>query len=227
MPQVDSYAPPLHSRFFRAAFKPVFQGLFHLLSRIELHGFEHVPLRQPYLAVFNHVSTFDPPFMMTFWPEMIEVLGASDIWKRSGFGQNILARLYGAIPLHRFEYDRVALETVGRVLRAGYPLIISPEGGRTHTLAMRQARPGIAFIAELNDVPIVPVGIIGTHDGFFREAISGKRPPLTMRVGEPFRLPPVTGKGEARRQARQENADLVMRRIARLLPREYHGYYAS
>lgn len=227
MPQVSPYAPTAYNRFFRNTFKPVFRALFQMFARIQLTGLENVPCGKPYLAVFNHVSTFDPPFMIAFWPEMLEVLGASDIWVRHGFAQNIMARLYGGIPIHRGEYDRAALDIVARVLQSGYPLMLSPEGGRTHILAMRRAKPGIAFIIEQNDVPVVPVGIMGTTDDFFRLAISGKRPPLTMNIGKPFHLPPNTAKGEARRQARQENADTVMRQVARLLPSEYHGAYAE
>jgi hypothetical protein len=40
-------------------------------------------------------------------------------------------------------------------------------------------------------------------------------------------LPPIEGKGEARRLARQRNADLLMKHIASLLPLEYRGVYAD
>ena len=48
-----------------------------------------------------------------------------------------------------------------------------------------------------------------------------------MRIGDLFMLPPVTGKGEEKRAARQRNADEVMLRIASMLPEEYHGVYAG
>jgi hypothetical protein len=48
-----------------------------------------------------------------------------------------------------------------------------------------------------------------------------------MRIGAPFWLPPIEGKGEQRRSYRQRNADLIMQRIAVLLPPEYHGVYAD
>jgi 1-acyl-sn-glycerol-3-phosphate acyltransferase len=207
--------------------KPVFQGLFHLLAEVHISGTENLPRQSAYLAAMNHVSTFDPPLALAFWPEMIEALGASDIWKRKGFGQNMLARWYGAIPVQRGAYDRQALERVCHVLRSGYPLLMAPEGGRTHVLAMRRAKPGIAFLLEAAQVPVVPVGIIGTTDDFFQRAIRGQRPRVEMRIGKPFQLPPVTGKGEDRRLARQRNADLVMSAIASLLPEEYRGVYGS
>lgn len=227
MQTLAAYQTPLFNRISRILLRPVFRGLFHILAKIELEGLENIPRGKPYVAAFNHVSTFDPPFLLTFWPENIEVLGASDIWKRAGFGQNLLVRLFGGIPVHRGEYDRQALERVVHVLRSGYPLLISPEGGRTRIPAMRRARPGLAFIIEETGMPVIPVGIIGTTTDFFQRAIRGKRPVLQMRIGKPIHLPAVEGKGEVRRQSRQKNVDLVMRHIAGLLPETYRGVYAG
>lgn len=221
------YRVPLGNQIARALMRPFFRGLFHLLASVTIRGIENVPYGKPYIAVINHISTFDPPFALTFWPENIEALGASDIWERAAFGQNLLVRLFGATPVRRGEYDRQALERVAHVLKSGYPLLMSPEGGRTHSVAMRQARPGLAFLVEMTHSPVVPVGITGTTDDFFKKAIRGLRPPLTMTIGKPLILPPVDGRGEARRACRQHNTDLVMAHIASLLPEEYRGYYAD
>ncbi len=235
MPKINSYTLAPGFRLARFFLRPLFRGLFRLLAEIHIEGQENIPRGEAYLAALNHVSVFDPPFALTFWPENIEVLGASDIWNRSGFGQNLLVRLYGAIPVHRGAYDRQALERVNAVLRSGYPLMMSPEGGRTHVSAMRRARPGVAFILEAAGVPVLPVAIIGTADDFFERAIRGLRPwssgcgrpRLIFRVGKPFSVPALTGRGAERRQARQQIADLVMSHIAGLLPPEYRGAYAE
>ena len=92
---------------------------------------------------------------------------------------------------------------------------------------MRRAMPGIAYLVEKTAVPVVPVGLIGTTDDFWQRARRGERPHLEMRIGQPFDLPIVTGTGAARRVLRQENADLVMRHLAGLLPQEYRGVYAG
>lgn len=217
------YRVPLQNRIARVLIKPIFQGIFHLLAGIKVTGQENVPWGKPYLVAINHISTFDPPFVMAFWPEMLEGMGAVDIWNRPGQAQ--LVRLYHAIPVHRGEYDRILFDKALGVLASGKPLLLAPEGGRSHSEAMQRARPGIAFIVEKAQVPVLPVGVIGTTDDFFKRAIRAQRPRLEMRIGEPINLPVVTGKGEERREARQRNADLVMEHIARLLPEAYRGYY--
>jgi len=177
------------------------------------------------VAAINHISLYDPPLSVAFWPEALEIMGASDVFARPGQGQ--LARFYGVKPVHRGEYDRDLLEWVVAALRSGRPLLIAPEGGRSHVTAMRIAKPGIAYIIEAARVPVVPAGLVGTTDDFWQRARRGERPPLEMRIGKPFLLPAIEEKGAARREARQRNADLVMRHVAGLLPEEYRGVYAE
>ena len=203
----------------------VLRILFHILAAVRITGRKNVPLRSAYIVAINHVSLFEAPLVGAFWPEQIEALGASDVWERPG--QNILARLWGGIPVHRGDYDRAALEGVLSALRGGYALLIAPEGGRSHAPGLRQAKPGIAYIAEQTGLPIIPVGIVGTTDDFWQKASKGKHPPLEMHIGKPILLPPVEGKGNERRESRQRNADLVMRTIAGLLPEGYRGVYAE
>jgi 1-acyl-sn-glycerol-3-phosphate acyltransferase len=118
-------------------------------------------------------------------------------------------------------------DTVLAVLRSGYPLLIAPEGGRSHAPGLRVAKPGIAYLVEQSGVPVIPVGIVGTTDDFLQTALHAKHPQVEMHIGRPIQLPLVEGKGTDRREARQHNADLVMRQIAELLPENYRGIYAE
>jgi 1-acyl-sn-glycerol-3-phosphate acyltransferase len=222
---MDEYRVPLRFRISRPILRAMFRGLFHILGRVKIEGREHVPLGRPYVAAINHVSIFDPPFAAAFWPEALEIIGAVDVFARPGQGQ--LLRLYGVTPVHRGEYDRALLEWVTRVLKSGRPLLIAPEGGRSHVTAMRRALPGIGYMVEAARVPVIPVGLVGTTDDFWQRARRGEKPILEMRIGRPITLPPIEEKGAARHEARQRNADLVMRHIAGLLPQDYRGVYAE
>jgi 1-acyl-sn-glycerol-3-phosphate acyltransferase len=113
------------------------------------------------------------------------------------------------------------------VIKAGYPLLIAPEGGRSHSPGLMRAKPGIAYIVEQTRVPVVPVAIIGTTEDFWQRAKRGERPPLELRIGRPITLPEITAKGTEKHEMRQQNADLVMRILAGLLPENYRGVYAE
>lgn len=217
------YSVPFFNRIARRIMRPIFRLVFHLLSEVKITGRENVPRSGAYLITINHISFFEPPFILAFWPTPPEGAGAFEIWNRPG--QAILVRLYHAIKVHRGVFDRQALEAMIDVLESGHPLLIAPEGGRAHHLGMRRALPGVAYVVEKTGVPVVPVGVVGATDDFLERALHLKRPRLEMRIGQPFYLPVVEGKGGARREALQANADQIMQAIAALVPAEYHGVY--
>jgi len=173
----------------------------------------------------NHVSIFDPPFVGAFWPEELEIIGAADVFDKPGQGPVLKA--YGVIPVHRGDYDRVLLNKIIHIIKSGFPLLIAPEGGRSHVPAMQRAKSGVAYIIEQTNVPVVPTALVGTTGDFWQRAKRGDRPNLEMRIGKPITLPTITSKGNERHAARQHNADLVMRHLAGLLPEEYRGVYAE
>jgi len=217
------YSITFTNRFSRRTFRPLFRLLFHILSEVKIIDRENVPRQGPYIITMNHVSLFDPPFLLSFWPVAPEAAGAVDVWKKPG--QGILVQLYGGIPVHRGEYDRQVLETMIAVLNSGKPLLLAPEGRRSHDRGMQRAMPGVAYIADKTGVPVIPVGIVGTTDDFFTRAIHFHRPVVEMHIGKPITLPRVEGKGAVRREALQANANQIMLAIASLLPAKYRGVY--
>lgn len=219
------YRVPFHIQFNRIYLRFGIRTLFKIMGRVKVVGRENVPLGKPYVIAINHISIFDPPLTVSFWPEEPEVIGAADVFEKKG--QGTILSLYGVIPVHRGDYDRALLEKILAIIKSGRPLVIAPEGGRSHEPAMRRAMPGVGYIIEHTQVPVIPVGLVGTLDDFWQRAKRGEKPLLEMRIGKPIIFPPITQKGAERREARQHNADLVMRHIAGLLPEEYHGVYAG
>ena len=220
-----AYHVPFRFKISRPVTKAVFRGIFHVLGRVKVIGQANIPYGKPYVVAMNHVSIFDPPLIGAFWPEQLEIIGAADVFDKPGQGQ--VLKIYGVIPVHRGDYDRALLTKIIHIIKSGFPLLIAPEGGRSHVPAMRRAKSGVAYIVEQTGVPVVPVGLVGTTEDFWQRAKRGERPQLEMRIGRPITLPEITVKGNERHEARQQNADLVMRHLAGLLPEEYRGIYAE
>lgn len=223
--QIKPYRVPFHVKLNRVFLRFGIRTIFQVMGKVKIIGRENVPLGKPYVAAMNHISIFDPPLLLCFWPETAEVIGAADVFNKKGQGP--LLSMYGVVPVHRGEYDRSLLEKVIAILKTGLPLVMAPEGGRSHEPAMKRALPGLGYIIEHAQVPVVPVGLVGTTDDFWQRASQGGKPQLEMRIGKPIHFSAVNEKGLERREARQRNADLVMRYIAGLLPEEYHGVYAG
>lgn len=192
----------------RAILRPTFRGLLHILAEVKIFGKENIPKNGAYLIAINHISNFEPPFVLAFWPTAPEAAGAVELWDRPA--SKILARMYGGIQVHRGEYDRALIDTLLKVLKSGRPLLLAPEGGRSHTKGMQRAYPGVAYLADHAKVPVVPVGVAGTSDDFLKQAFKGLKPVLEIHIGELYWLPPLSGSGAERRAARQANADLIM-----------------
>ena len=225
MNDANAYHVPLRFKIIRPIAKSIFRELFQLLARIKIVGKENIPYGKPYVVAMNHVSIFDPPFVGAFWPEQLEIIGASDVFDKPG--QGLVLKMYGVIPVHRGDYDRSLFTKIISIIKSGHPLLIAPEGGRSHDTAMRRAKPGISYIVEQTGVPVLPVALIGTTEDFWQRAKRGQKPSLEMRIGKPVTLPPITARGPEKHTARQNNADLVMSYLAGLLPEEYRGVYAE
>ena len=131
---------------------------------------------------------------------------------------------FGAFPVYRGQLNRQTLRQAHQILTDGLALVMFPEGTRSHSGRLLPAFSGPALIAMRSGAPILPVGIIGT------EKIRGvtwllRRPQITVNIGHPFYLPPVSS-----RLTKAELAELtssIMGHIAELLPLEYRGDYAG
>ncbi len=213
------------TKISRAIVRFLMRNAYRLLVRVHISGWENLPENNAFIVAFNHVSYFEPPLLMSFWKPAPEAIGAEYLFKHPVF--KFLAMSYKAIPVNRGQYDRKVLEICIDILDSGKTLLIAPEGTRSRVKGMNQANPGISYIVDKTNVPVVPVACIGTTSDMLKKALKLKRPIIEVKIGNPIYLPDVEGKGQERRNSRQSNADLVMIKIAELLPEEYHGYYAN
>ena len=196
--------------------------LLLLLTRWQVRGRDNVPSQGPVLVVANHLNLADPPLLWVSLGRKVIFMAKEELF-RSGFLSYFIRGL-GAFPVHRGRLDRKALRQAEQVLADGLALVMFPEGMRSHGGQLRPALPGSALIALRSGVPILPIGITGT------ERIRGvawllRRPQITVNIGYPFHLPPVSSKLTKVELARL--TDCMMGRIAELLPLEYRGNYAE
>ncbi|MBE9471484.1 MAG: 1-acyl-sn-glycerol-3-phosphate acyltransferase [Chloroflexi bacterium] len=196
--------------------------LLGLISHREYVGLENIPAEPPYIMVINHLAAFDAPLLLTVCPHTIRAFAAAK-HKRNPLYASILM-MAGPIWVRRGEVDRKALREALDVLKRGEALGMAPEGTRARgPYALQKGKTGPAYLATRADVPLVPVGLTGT------EQIKSNLPRLRRThirvvVGKPFRLPE---SGRVRGQKLREYTDLIMHRIAELLPEEYRGVYGE
>ncbi len=205
---------------------------WRFFARVETHGLERLSgLDGPVLLVANHVSNADPPLIGSFvtpalrrriyWLGKQEALDWPD--RRVRF-----IRHNAVIGIQRGAADVEAFRAARRVLDEGHVLIVFPEGTRSPTGALQEAKEGTTILALRTGARIVPIGVAGTRRVWPR----GQRLPhfgrrrVVLRVGEPFTVS-APGSGAERRAAQVAATNQIMGRIAALLPPAQRGAYAA
>jgi 1-acyl-sn-glycerol-3-phosphate acyltransferase len=200
--------------------KMIFSLIYRLLARIEIIGAENVPQEGPYIVVSNHISSFDPPLLLIALPARMTVLAANKYRSHPIFGPFLSSM--GAIYVRRGEVDRQALRACLDVLRGGGIMGMAPEGTRSPTGGLQEGRTGVAYLASRTGVPILPVVITGTEK-MLASLKRLHRGQMKAVIGETFTLPVTERK--ARGKQLKEFTELIMRRLADMLPEEYRGVY--
>jgi 1-acyl-sn-glycerol-3-phosphate acyltransferase len=198
--------------------------LWWLLGGGRVEGLEHVPPDGPYIVVSNHTSNLDPPFVGTAighkTGRIIHFMAKEEIrsWPLVGW----LARSAGVFFVRRGQGDRAAQRIALAHLTAGEVIGIFPEGTRSRDGRLREAKLGVALLALLSGVPLLPVAITGTHRIFPGRSRVPHRTRVIVRIGQAFRLSDGPVK-KPDRAALQAGTDRIMREIAALLPRAQGG----
>jgi 1-acyl-sn-glycerol-3-phosphate acyltransferase len=201
------------------------------LTRVRVEGaIDEIPREGPVIIASNHASNLDVPVLGS---SLMPRIGRRFQWlgKRELFDWPIIgwiADAGGVHPVDRSAADVEAYRLAKRILDEGHILFVFPEGTRTRDGGLRTARGGVAVLAQRTGAPIVPIGIAGSYGRWPR----GQRLPhpggrVTVRVGSPFRLADELPPGLERRTATPIATELIMRRIAALLPPAQRGAYAD
>ncbi len=167
---------------------PLLYGVFRLRAK----GREHLP-QGGFVLAANHNSNFDPwPLGVTLFPRRyLRFMGKSELFW-TPFKQ--FATAAGAFPVRRGQADLEAIATATQLCREGHIVVMFPEGTRRKK-GMRKkyearAHTGAARIALDAQVPLVPVGIVGTDR-------LGRLAQLRVAYGPPIPLDDLAGHEDA------------------------------
>jgi len=209
----------LSQKVFLAICRP----LLNILFSWKAEGRENIPSVGPLILVANHVHVVDPFFLVFSFPRWIYFMAKEELF-RSPFLRPWLCWA-GSFSIRRggkIREKQEMLKSTRNILENGLILGMFPEGRRSHDGKLRKAKPGSAVIASKTNIPLIPVGIVGT------DKVTGiswlwKRPRIFVNIGKPFKLPPTHSKMS--KSQMQLLTTQLMGEIAALLPPEYQGDY--
>ena len=204
--------------------RSIIRFMMRLITDIEVHGIENVPSGN-LIGASNHLGRLDTAAMLCVIDREDLIMPVAEKYKNHPlFGA--IGRSANAIWLNRFEADFSALREILARMEKGGLLVIAPEGTRSKTEAMQEAKLGVAFLASKSGFPVIPVAVTGTEDrAVLKNLKRFRRSKIVVKVGKSFKIDIPRGKG--REQAMREATDEIMCRIGAMLPEKYRGFYAD
>lgn len=151
-------------------------------------------LRGPAIFAANHASHVDTPLVLAALPDRFRhrtVVGAgADYFFDKRWKGYLWAFTINAIPIERTKASIRTVRLASDVIRDGWSLVLFPEGGRSPHGWAQEHRSGAAYLAQRNEVPVVPVHLEGTRR-ILRKGSGRLRPSsTTVTFGSPMRALP-------------------------------------
>ena len=159
--------------FFREHMSDLFHRTIRLIGRHPfwmnsqplIIGLEHTKRKGAFIVASTHESPFDVPLLIRHSKRMLDFVSIVEV-----FAKPFVGWFYGsmnAFPLDRNRRDPKTVRVILDRLARGRVVAMFPEGrlspGDKSVLVTGKIRPGIGKIAQLANVPIVPVIVVNSR----------------------------------------------------------------
>jgi 1-acyl-sn-glycerol-3-phosphate acyltransferase len=132
--------------------------------RVRVVGAEHLAPGQSCILLSNHVSNLDPPVLFAVVPGMMSFLLKRELMSIPLLGKAMtMGRFVPVARSHSREDARKSTEAAAEALRAGFSIMIFPEGTRSSDGRLLPFKKGAFFLAMETGAPLVPVIVHGTR----------------------------------------------------------------
>ncbi len=157
-----------------------------ILSPVTIAGLDKIDTTKPFVYAVNHSSALDIPVLYTSLPFQFRIIFKKELLSYPFVGWHL--KRSGQICIDQ-QNPAASISTIRsglKTLKAGMPLVIFPEGGRTPDGNLLPFMPGAFFLAIKGGVDVVPVALVGMYELLPMNTYNIRSRPLEMRVGEPI-----------------------------------------
>ncbi len=205
--------------------------VLRIIFRPVVEGAENVPDEGPAILASNHLSYADWLFMPLTLPRRVTFVAKAEYFTSPGIKGWFQKKFFagaGQVPIDRSGASAAegALTAAKRILDDGELFGIYPEGTRSHDGRLYRGKTGVARLALLTGVPVIPVAVLGTDV----VAPPGKKFGTFTRPGVRFGKPLDFSRYEGMENDRyilRSITDEIMYELMRLSGQEYVDMYAG
>jgi 1-acyl-sn-glycerol-3-phosphate acyltransferase len=155
-------------------------------SPVKVIGLEKIATSKPHVYAVTHASALDIPVLYVYLPFQFRILFKKELLSYPVIGWHLKRSGQVCIDQQNPSRSVAQIRSALKSLKAGMPLVIFPEGGRTPDGEIKPFMAGAFFLAIKAQVDIVPVALVGTYELLPMNTYHIKCRPLEMRVGQPI-----------------------------------------
>lgn len=211
--------------------KKIVNNYIRKYANINIDGLEAVAnVEGPIIFICNHLSNSDGLVLNKILLEKYDPYFVAGAKLSNDAVTNLGTKIVKNIQIKPNSADKDAITHIVKSVRSGSNLVIFPEGTRSRTGSMIEAKKGILLIARLTKATIIPIGLSGTekllpiNDSGDMGSETWHKADVNIKFGSPVVIPK-KDKDEEKHAYDDRCMEVIMKSIAKLLPEEYRGVY--
>ncbi|MBA7510406.1 hypothetical protein ES705_02390 [subsurface metagenome] len=199
--------------------KTIFFPIIRFIWVGKVSGLDNIPLEGSAIIVSNHESYFDFLCFLAINKRWVYYLTKKEHFENIIWGP--FMRYTGQIEVDRQSSDKTTVyDEAFQVLREGKLLGLFPEGTRSPNGKLQKAYAGVAKIALLAKVPVIPVAMIGTFEILSKFQYVPRFRRCRIKIGKSVSLEKYYGQ-EISDELAQQITDKIMKTIGELKKERY------
>ena len=209
--------------------RKVVNGFLNKYADVNVLGMENIrSLEKPVIFISNHLSNSDG-IVLNKVLENQDVTFVAGIKLSQNKFTNIGRYVVKTITITPNSADKDAMSNIIKTVKAGNNVLLFPEGTRSRTKSLMEARRGILLIQKFTKAEIIPIGICGGEKllpindlGMDKEKFQHAR--VNIKIGTNIKMLE-KNEGEDKHAFDERSMRHIMKALAELLPESYRGVY--
>lgn len=177
-----------------------------IFSPVKVTGLDKIDTTKPLVYAVTHASALDIPVLYVYLPFQFRIAFKKELLSYPIIGWHLQRSGQICVDQQNPAASIGSIRSALKSLKAGKPLVIFPEGGRSPDGEIKPFLPGAFFLAIKAHVDVVPVALVGTFELLPMNTYHIKCRPLEMRVGEPISTAGLSGHDMEALSARVQKA---------------------